>query len=190
MFMYVVHMATTSLWRVTNWNKLSAIIPLMLTSFYLVLLRVEGCCYTWPHSITHTHTHSVGLLCMSDRPVTETSTWQQHNDAYSLEAAFHPSIRKKKPSPVTGIPPYPFVAFRFAKLRKSTISFVMLCLPLCLSVPPSAWNNSSPTGQIFVKFLYFSKICKENPSLYHVAQVGVVFRRLPEESKIFSVPGW
>jgi len=33
----------------------------------------------------------------------------------------------------------------FAKLRKATISFVM-------SVCPSAWNNSTPTGRIFVKF--------------------------------------
>jgi hypothetical protein len=33
----------------------------------------------------------------------------------------------------------------FAKLRKSTFNFVM-------SVRPSAWNNSAPTGRIFMKF--------------------------------------
>ena len=33
----------------------------------------------------------------------------------------------------------------FAKLRKATISFVM-------SVRPSAWNDSAPTGRIFMKF--------------------------------------
>jgi len=33
----------------------------------------------------------------------------------------------------------------FAKLRKATINFVM-------SVCPSAWNNSAPTGRVFVKF--------------------------------------
>jgi hypothetical protein len=33
----------------------------------------------------------------------------------------------------------------FAKLRKVTISFVM-------SFRLSAWNNSAPTGRIFVKF--------------------------------------
>ena len=33
----------------------------------------------------------------------------------------------------------------FAKLWKAIISFVM-------SVRPSAWNNSAPTGRIFVKF--------------------------------------
>jgi hypothetical protein len=33
----------------------------------------------------------------------------------------------------------------FAKLRKATISFVMSA---CLS----AWNNSAPTGRIFIKF--------------------------------------
>jgi hypothetical protein len=32
----------------------------------------------------------------------------------------------------------------FAKLRKATISFVMFCL--------SAWNKSTPTGHIFMKF--------------------------------------
>jgi hypothetical protein len=33
----------------------------------------------------------------------------------------------------------------FAKLRKGTVSFVM-------SVSLSAWNNSTPTGRIFMKF--------------------------------------
>jgi len=37
---------------------------------------------------------------------------------------------------------------RIAKLRKVTISFVM---SVCLSVRPSAWNNSAPTGWIFLK---------------------------------------
>jgi len=37
----------------------------------------------------------------------------------------------------------------FAKLRKATISFVMC---ICLSVRPSEWNNSAPTGRIFMKF--------------------------------------
>ena len=35
-----------------------------------------------------------------------------------------------------------------------------------MSVRPSAWNNSAPTGQIFMKFDtgVFSKICPENSS--------------------------
>jgi hypothetical protein len=42
----------------------------------------------------------------------------------------------------------------FAKLRKATISVVMsgrlsVYTPAC---PPSAWNNSDPTGPIFMKF--------------------------------------
>jgi len=37
----------------------------------------------------------------------------------------------------------------FAKLRGATISFVMC---VSLSVRPSAWNNSAPTGRIFMKF--------------------------------------
>jgi hypothetical protein len=36
----------------------------------------------------------------------------------------------------------------FAKFRKATISFIM---SVCPSVRLSAWNNSDPTGQIFMK---------------------------------------
>jgi hypothetical protein len=38
-----------------------------------------------------------------------------------------------------------------AKLRKANISFL---LSVCQSpyVRPSAWNNSAPTGRIFIKF--------------------------------------
>jgi hypothetical protein len=38
---------------------------------------------------------------------------------------------------------------RVEKLRKSTISFVSF---VNLSVRPSAWKNSAPTGSIFIKF--------------------------------------
>ena len=37
----------------------------------------------------------------------------------------------------------------FAKLRKTTISFVM---SVCPSLRPSAWNNSAPAGRFFIKF--------------------------------------
>jgi hypothetical protein len=37
----------------------------------------------------------------------------------------------------------------FAKLRKATISFVTY---VCLSVRPSAWNNSAPTGRVLITF--------------------------------------
>jgi hypothetical protein len=37
----------------------------------------------------------------------------------------------------------------FAKLRKATIRFVVF---VCLPVLSSAWNNSSPTGLISMKF--------------------------------------
>jgi hypothetical protein len=43
----------------------------------------------------------------------------------------------------------------FAKLQKVTIGFVM---SVCLS---SAWHNLPPTGQSFMKFEYFSKICQK-----------------------------
>jgi len=45
----------------------------------------------------------------------------------------------------------------FAKLRKTTISFVMF-------VCPPAWSNSPGTGQISMKFKNFLKICEENSS--------------------------
>jgi len=41
----------------------------------------------------------------------------------------------------------------FAKLRKTTISFVMsVCLSVCPSLCLSAWNNLASTGRIFMKF--------------------------------------
>jgi hypothetical protein len=39
----------------------------------------------------------------------------------------------------------------FAKLRKVTISFFMF-ICVCLSFYPSAWNNSAPTGLVFMEF--------------------------------------
>jgi len=46
---------------------------------------------------------------------------------------------------------YVFFFGAFAKLRIMTISFVMsVCLSVCLYVCPSAWDNSAPTGRIFI----------------------------------------
>jgi len=42
-----------------------------------------------------------------------------------------------------------------SKLRKATITFVM-------SVRLSTWKNSAPTGRACMKFVCFSKICREN----------------------------
>ena len=41
-----------------------------------------------------------------------------------------------------------------------------------MSVRPSAWNNSAPTGRIFMKFDIdcFSKICRENSSFITISQ--------------------
>jgi len=53
------------------------------------------------------------------------------------------------------VPPSLRVTFlrAFAKLRKATISFVRYVRPsIYLSVCLSAWNNSAPTGRIFMKF--------------------------------------
>jgi hypothetical protein len=46
----------------------------------------------------------------------------------------------------------------FAKLLEATISFVMT---ICPSVCLYAWNNSAPTGQIFMEFDIFQKSVKK-----------------------------
>jgi hypothetical protein len=51
-------------------------------------------------------------------------------------------------------------------LRKATISFVISVFP---SVLPSAWNNSAPTGRIFIKF--YAVI----PRLTKIIRSGVTF---------------
>jgi hypothetical protein len=40
----------------------------------------------------------------------------------------------------------------FAKLRKVTISFVVICPSIRPSICLSAWNNSTPTERILMKF--------------------------------------
>jgi hypothetical protein len=57
----------------------------------------------------------------------------------------------------------------FVKLRQATTSYVM---SVYSSVCPSAWNNSAPTGRIFMKFdvCVFSKICRENSSFIKIRQ--------------------
>jgi hypothetical protein len=51
---------------------------LTLDSYLPTYCRCRGCCCTWSHS--DTHTHSVGLLWTRDRPVAETFTWQHTQD--------------------------------------------------------------------------------------------------------------
>jgi hypothetical protein len=47
-----------------------------VTPFYLLNIGVQGYCCIWSRSMTHTHTHSVGLVWTRGRPNAETSTWQ------------------------------------------------------------------------------------------------------------------
>jgi hypothetical protein len=63
-----------------------------------------------------------------------------------------------------------------AKLRKATLSSAVY---VCPSVRPSAWNNSSPTKRIFMKFNYwiFSKICWGNSSYIIIWQEWRVLYR-------------
>jgi hypothetical protein len=47
---------------------------------------------------------------------------------------------------------------------------------VCLSVCPTAWNNSAPTGRIFMKFyiwVFFPKICRENSRFIKIWQEQV-----------------
>jgi len=64
---------------------------------------------------------------------------------------------------------FPFLG-AFAKLGRAIISFAMSSVRP--SVRLSAWNNSAPTRQIFMKCLceYFSKICRENSSFTKIWQ--------------------
>jgi len=49
---------------------------LVLTPFCLLIVGIEcyGC--NWSHSMTHTHTHTVGLPWKRDQTVADASTWQ------------------------------------------------------------------------------------------------------------------
>jgi hypothetical protein len=53
----------------------------------------------------------------------------------------------------------------FAKLQMQTVIFVM---SVCLSVCPSTWSNSAPTGWIFMKFdiLYIFRKSVEEIQVY------------------------
>jgi hypothetical protein len=53
---------------------------------------------------------------------------------------------------------YSTILGAFAKLRKATISIVLSVRP---SVGLSAWNNSVPTGRVFMEFdiwVFFEKL--------------------------------
>jgi hypothetical protein len=50
-----------------------------------------------------------------------------------------------------------------ATLQKATVSFIA-------SVHLFSWNNSAPTGQIFMKFDNFLKLHQENSSFIKVRQ--------------------
>ena len=58
--------------------------------------------------------------------------------------------------------------------KKSTIILVMsvrlpVCLPVCLTVRPPAWNKSAPTGPIFTK-----------------SDISIFFENLSRKSKLYS----
>jgi hypothetical protein len=60
----------------------------------------------------------------------------------------------------------------FKFVRKTAKSGYYL-FHICLSVCPVAWNNSAPTGRIFMKFdiwVFFEKICRENSGLIIIWQ--------------------
>ena len=55
----------------------------------------------------------------------------------------------------------------FAKLRKAPVSLVMY---VRLSVCLPAWNNSSPTGRIFMKMRVFFENLSRNSSFIEIGQ--------------------
>jgi hypothetical protein len=58
----------------------------------------------------------------------------------------------------------PLFIRRFRKLKDSDYQLRHICLSVRLSV----WNNSTPTGRIFMNFEYFSKICRGNSSFIKI----------------------
>ena len=72
----------------------------------------------------------------------------------------------------------------FAKLRKA----YNWLPPFRLSVSSSAWNNSTPTGRIFMKFdrHYFSKICRENIK-FHKKNPTTITGTLHEDRYTFLI---
>jgi hypothetical protein len=85
------------------------------------------------------------LFCISDN--TKLSGFLhavRHNALYA--GYVYLSVRKSvSPSNLSDTP----FSVAFKKLRRATISFVMYVRP---SVRPCTWNDSAPTGRIFVKF--------------------------------------
>jgi hypothetical protein len=60
----------------------------------------------------------------------------------------------------------------FTKFRKGTVSFVMSAH---LSVGPSEWNNSAPTGRAFMKFVisvFFENLSRKFKFRYEVVLVS------------------
>jgi hypothetical protein len=64
----------------------------------------------------------------------------------------------------------------FRRLQNIARSDYQLRL-VCLYTGPSAWNNASFTGRIFMKFVfeYSPKICREHPSFIKIVQELRVF---------------
>jgi hypothetical protein len=80
-----------------------------------------------------------------------------------FSVAVHASMyRRLRPQEKNVFPVPIFVGVR--KIAKSNDWLPHVHLPVCPSVCLSAWNNSAPSGRIFVKFENFSKICRENTS--------------------------
>jgi hypothetical protein len=67
---------------------------------------------------------------------------------------------------------------RVHKTAKSNCTFVTFVLL-------SAWNNSAPTGRIFVKYEDFSKICRENSDQSLTGIMGTIHEDLGTYMIIF-----
>ena len=65
--------------------------------FCIFILYVKVYCCPWSHSMTHTHTHSVGVLWMRDQPVVVTSTWRQSTFTRHRHPCFD-GVRTSNPS--------------------------------------------------------------------------------------------
>ena len=67
-----------------------------------------------------------------------------------------------------------FLLGAFVRLRESDYELCHICLSVCLSVRPSARNNSAPTRRIFMTlrvWVFSPKICRQNSSFIKIWHV-------------------
>ena len=69
----------TNIYLFENITELKFLLLFLSLNVFLFIVGVEAFCCTWSHSMTYTHTYTVGFLWTRDRPVAEAATCTTHN---------------------------------------------------------------------------------------------------------------